>query len=513
MDNDLPRNQIPELFHPHRTEFTCKHELTVAPPLDPQAEAWYQEAMVLDTPDLWKDDRDWPRIVELYTKAAERKHWKAMNNLATLHQTGVWGLRDSSKVLVVRDPKAAMALTEEAMRMGVPLAYAVMGNYYNDGFIVKRDPTAAWAFWQKAADMGNSYAQFTIGRSLLTAMDAPERSRWANTPLGIKMLECAFAQGHSDAAEELGLQYEVVEKDKSRALHYYHEGVKLGSAGSANALFAEFRKVDGLSPFGKDQSRSERYNVLGDALDHNPDLRFPNLDRVLPLPPAKLPQWSGKPEDLINAAKPVIPAPPPAATTPGANLSGRAHIPQGSVLPEFAVPPEDETRLIAGLIEVRPQYEATTADFSGYWLPQLLHPVTLAHRTWNQDQVPRRYARGESFDDWRIGLTHNDGRILWHYMGVPEQLELQDSPAQVRSGQWRVAQANPAKLTCDGDEACPQSGIWQPSLSAEHPRRLLVNWRWREAAAMQGQAFPDPQRDWLVDVPSYAVTWRLVETI
>jgi TPR repeat protein len=315
-DGDLPRNQIPEVFHPHRAKFTCKNELTIAPLLNSQADIWYQEALALDTPDLWKDDRNWPLIIGLYTKAAERKHWKAMNNLATLYQTGVWGLKDSNKVLVPRNPEAAMTLTENAMRMGIPLAYAVMGNYYADGFIVKKNPTAAWAFWQKAADMGSSFAQFTVGRSLNAVLekDEPERERWSNEVIGLKMLECAFAQGNGDAAEALGIEYDVIQKDKSRALHYFHEGVKFGSAASADYLRGEFQKVGGLAPAGVDNSRADRYRVFKKALEHDSDLRFPNLDNVLPLPPAKLPQWSGKPEDLINAAKEIHPVPPKPAT-------------------------------------------------------------------------------------------------------------------------------------------------------------------------------------------------------
>lgn len=422
MDDKLPRNQIPEIFHPHRTEFTCKHELTVAPPLDPQAERWYQEALALDTPDVWKDDRNWPRIIELYTKAAERKHWKAMNNLATLYQTGVWGLKDSNKVFVARNSKAAMALTEDAMRMGVPLAYAVMGNYYSDGFVVKQDATAAWAFWQQAADMGSDYAQFTIGRSLLTSQDAPERSRWANTPIGVKMLECAFAQGNGNAAEELGVQYKIVNNDKPRALHYLHEGVKFGNAQAANYLADEFENVGGLAPHGIDQARADRYWALGKALAHNPDLRLPNLDKILPLPPAKLPQWNGKPADLINAAKPVIYAPSSSIKTSDANLSGRIDI-------------------------------------------------------------------------------------------ELEQLASQDFPAEVRSGHWRIAAITPVPLSCNGSDICPHSGIWQPSLPAEHLLGQLVNLSWREAAVMEGQRFPDPQKSWLVEAQSHEVTWHLIETI
>ncbi|WP_246542446.1 DUF6396 domain-containing protein, partial [Collimonas antrihumi] len=157
--------------------------------------------------------------------------------------------------------------------------------------------------------MGNSYAQFMLGRSLNAIFDDPNHTFWRNAIIGIKMLECAFAQGNGDAALELGVTFR--NKDKPRALNYLHEGVKFGSAGSANYLRSKFQENGGLAPHGIDNARADRYEVFGDALDHNPDLRFPNLDKVLPLPPAKLPQWSGKPEDLINAAKPVIPAPPP----------------------------------------------------------------------------------------------------------------------------------------------------------------------------------------------------------
>jgi len=60
---------------------------------------------------------------------------------------------------------------------------------------------------------------------------------------------------------------------------------------------------------GPDTSRADRYHALANALYHNPDLRFPNLDKVLPLPPAPLPQWDmSEPKTLIDAAKAVVPA-------------------------------------------------------------------------------------------------------------------------------------------------------------------------------------------------------------
>ncbi|WP_230411307.1 DUF6396 domain-containing protein [Collimonas humicola] len=69
---------------------------------------------------------------------------------------------------------------------------------------------------------------------------------------------------------------------------------------------SEFREVDGLAPNGIDNAPADGYEAFTDALQHNPDLRFPNLDKVLPLPPAKLPHWNGNKNDLLNAAKPAL---------------------------------------------------------------------------------------------------------------------------------------------------------------------------------------------------------------
>jgi hypothetical protein len=66
----------------------------------------------------------------------------------------------------------------------------------------------------------------------------------------------------------------------------------LGSEKAANFLGVDFgaKSLNTASVVSElDNFRSERYMVLGDALSRNPDLRFPNLDKILPLPPAKLP--------------------------------------------------------------------------------------------------------------------------------------------------------------------------------------------------------------------------------
>nr|WP_232439281.1 DUF6396 domain-containing protein [Burkholderia ubonensis] len=83
--------------------------------------------------------------------------------------------------------------------------------------------------------------------------------------------------------------------------------MKLGSAKCANKLFTEFDGVDltdGSNLVGYiDKARAERYSKLGDALEfYQGRLKLPNLDKVLPLPPAPLSKWDGNVQTLIDAA-------------------------------------------------------------------------------------------------------------------------------------------------------------------------------------------------------------------
>uniref|UniRef100_UPI0037CBFB4E DUF6396 domain-containing protein n=1 Tax=Roseovarius salis TaxID=3376063 RepID=UPI0037CBFB4E len=72
-----------------------------------------------------------------------------------------------------------------------------------------------------------------------------------------------------------------------------------------------------------DQARSERYAVLYNALELNPLLRFPNLDKVLPLPPAPLLPWNGDKQTLIDAAKGVTSRPSELKSSAASQRQGR----------------------------------------------------------------------------------------------------------------------------------------------------------------------------------------------
>lgn len=66
--------------------FTCVYEKDTLPPADPEADIWFKQARELEKVDKYK--RDYAQIGELYRKAADRNHPKAMLNLSNLISTG-----------------------------------------------------------------------------------------------------------------------------------------------------------------------------------------------------------------------------------------------------------------------------------------------------------------------------------------------------------------------------------------------------------------------------------------
>ncbi|MBC3933456.1 SEL1-like repeat protein [Undibacterium curvum] len=311
MKSTLPRNMELKAFDPHRQDFVCVHEADQVPPIDPQAEAWFQEGMRITSRDLPPNQRNYPKAAELWQQAADKQHWKAILNLAGLLTEG----DGYAPYEIAADPERAVRLVEQGMQLGIPSAFDLMGSLHQNGAGVNGDASRAYAFWELAAYKGSPGAQTFLGKALSATYDNPQEGFWGNRKTGLRMLECAFAQGYGKAALRLGVTLvgkdKSLDEDYSRALIVLHEGVKMGCEDCANYLSSSFRAHDDpLTNNFKDSARSERYSALGDALYHNPDLKFPNLDKVLPLPPAQLPVWNGNKEDLVNAAKAVVTPPP-----------------------------------------------------------------------------------------------------------------------------------------------------------------------------------------------------------
>lgn len=499
----LPRHQAIKAFDPHRKDFICKYEADAVPPVDAQAEALNQEALYVTRFTLDEEKMDWKTAERLWAQAAAQKHWKAMMNLASLYEQG----QGQGTFEIKRNIEKSVEIVENAMRLGIPAAYDKMGNYHAEGRGgIHQDSSRAWAFWQLAAEMGNPQALTHIGKALAATYDG--EGFWGNMPIAIKMLDCAVTQGFGQAAYELGIVLNgsdtSIGENYARALKVLHDGVKLGSEKAANSLFVNFDDGKPLVSNLKDPIRADRYKALADALYHNPDLKFPNLDKVLPLPPAKLPAWDGQSESLVKAAQGVTPVAPP-QPTPGAKLPGRAHTTDGWLLPTHPRPLADEA---AGGGRAMPQYEHTAAQYTGYWLPYLIEVTEPRQAAWNAAQVPHQYKRGESFAVHRAGLASHDGRIMWAFMGLPEKAPARVAHALVRAGILREVALTGTALRCTAGKTCPHTGIWAPAVVPEHPHGDLIKQWWRQAFVEEGQPMPD-ETDWGLPVTPGGVVWRL----
>ena len=476
---DLPRYERLPLFNPHREKFTCVYQGQHLPPLNAQAEQWFQQALALDDPDIFYQKRDYPKIYQLYTQAAELNHWKAMLNLAALILSDYPGVPE-------HDPELAIRWVEKAMKLGVADAYDLMGVYHQRGIVKGGDSTSAYAFFQRAADMGSPSALTFIGKKTDAEWDEPGGEFWGNAKVATQMLECALAQGYGEAALELGYVFArpATAEAKVRALAMLHEGVKLGSAQCANKLFSEFSGMglsNGRNLVGHvDNARAERYSTLGDALEHYAGrLKLPNLDKVLPLPPAALPKWDGDKKTLINGAKAVAPQ---TNAGGGAVRQGREFVPHGYAVPSL----EQSTLAVSGERPV-PQ--------DGYWLAlygpasepkNQLHPA--------RSGLPERYQSGERFEASSFSWLSTD-QVQWHYLGEayalpPQREDFLSHMAEV--GLLRRVAPPEKSIECNGRQPCPLTGIWEGRVTSDHPLASIFN-RWDQQTFVEsGSAFPSP---------------------
>src|SRR5471030_901329 len=486
--SDLPRYEKLPLFNPHRKTFTCVYQDQHLPPVDPQAELSFQQALALDDPNIYAGKRDYPKIYQLYTQAAERNNWKAMLNLASL-------ILSDNPGVPVHDREVAIRWVEKAMQLGVPDAYDMMGTYHQNGMIKGADATSAYAFFQRAADMGSPSAQTFLGFKMSGNYDSPDGEFWGNATVGMEMLQCALAQGYGDAADDLGYLYkDTTPESKLRALKVFHEGVKLGSAKCANSLSSEFSGLGLTSGHNLvvhiDEARAQRYSKLGDALEfYGGRLKLPNLDKVLPLPPAPLPKWDGNVQQLIDGAKAVTPSPKPQQD---AALQGREFIPHG-----YAVSTLEQSAMAVAGNQIVPR--------DGYWLA--LYGPASAPRTQlipARQNAPERYQAGERFEASSFEWLTAD-QVQWHYLGEAHALPPQREDFlkhMIDAGLLREVPEPASLVQCNGQQRCPQTGIWEGRVADDHPMAALYN-RWdRQAFVDKDHAFPQPGGQFIDIAPS-----------
>lgn len=226
--------------------------------------------------------------------AAEQGDWGGRALLAHFHLRGL-GHLDTNKVLD-SEPEKGVQIARQAATAGQAWGYYDLGVAHEHGYGgAAMNEAISWAYYRRAAELGSPDAQMTLA-------EAYENAKRPAEALSLRM--CAYKQEHGPAAMFLGREAKL-RGEYSQALKYYQDGARFGDKEAAAALMLFFGATRwnvyssehknklrelGLKP---DAEREDRYDQVLAALELNPDLRLKLLDNVVPLPPAKLPSWTG----------------------------------------------------------------------------------------------------------------------------------------------------------------------------------------------------------------------------
>jgi TPR repeat protein len=262
--------------------FTCVHEQF--PTLSAEADVLFQYARWLQKNNQLKEDKSVDVEIErLYRIAAENGHYKANINLQNGAMRGHFQLRGDEY----------LRLSERLINEGVATGYYFVGIFLQQGSAgLKQDPEMALRYFRKAADKGNPQAQNYVGDKLEASDMAPK--------IAVQMYRCAAEQGNGEAASALA-GYLSEAGQYQETLLALQLGVAAGDSTSAYTLNHVFRNppsTNELHYLGQqeDLERAERYKkiskVLGNYSYANP--KVPEINEILPLPPAPLPAWDGK---------------------------------------------------------------------------------------------------------------------------------------------------------------------------------------------------------------------------
>ena len=255
-------------------EFACTQEKDRLPKPDAEADQWFKTARAFDK--SGKESVE-PQMLELYLKAAERNHVKALNNLVLVYLEGQG---------VDPDATQAVKYAERMIKMEVGMGYYHMGVFLEQGIGVEQDRPASLAYFRRAADLGNAQGQYVVGKKLFeVAADTPEPERIRS--IAVQMLECALAQGDANSGNKLGWHFANSGLDVPRGLSYFQKAAGLGDTNSLYTLFDAFG--NGEWNIAKDPARAACYERLWKESEADNKKTFPNIDRICPLPPKPVP--------------------------------------------------------------------------------------------------------------------------------------------------------------------------------------------------------------------------------
>jgi len=281
-----------------RLTFQCAYESDSLPELNREADILYQYSLYLEK---IKGKKNYTEIGRYYRIAAAHDHFKAAANLQFLLSSGLVSSPGSSM--------EAIDLAEYYIARGIPGGYYDMAHYLELGYGVKQDVAASRAYFRRAADMGSPEAQYYIANLLGYVPNAADAM--------LAMYKCAMEQGSENAARKYANYLKELERF-NESLQGYQVATKNGDYMSAYSLAGAFEGPpvsDELYYLGleKDTERVARYKSISDFLTRHEHLgaKIPDIDSIVPLPPAVLPEWDGtfQWQRERDSYVPVIPSP------------------------------------------------------------------------------------------------------------------------------------------------------------------------------------------------------------
>ena len=262
--------------------FSCKHQ--TLPAASPDSDVLFQYARWLEKNNQLKQDPTTDlEITRLYRIAAENGHPKANINLQNGSLRGKYKLRGHEH----------LRFSQDLIDANVATGYYFVSVFLKNGIAdLKQDTEMSLRYLRKAADEGSAQAQYEIGDALAPSSRAPDVAR--------QMRRCAAEQGHGAAAVALGINLQV-KKQYREALEAFQLGVAAGDESSSSFLQNGFRgpePTDELYYLGleEDLERADRYKTIWRILARYSYAypKVPEINDILPLPPARLPPWDGK---------------------------------------------------------------------------------------------------------------------------------------------------------------------------------------------------------------------------
>ena len=275
--------------------FSCIHE--VQPKLSTDTQQLYDYAHYHDLHNLWlPKDGVWEEMAPYYRIAAANGDYKANLRLQYLLTSNRLKHRGAAE--------EAVAWNNLLMQQLPATAHYKTYEYILKG-LLKTKTDGAYAYLRKAADLGSADAQSAISDIILSPTDGKELQ--FRLQLAYQFRSCAAQQGHGEASQF----YAMFLQDKERfaeAVRTLQHGARHGDTQSALRLYNAFAFDIEKNPKGtnaydlrflnvkKDPEREKRYLEIMSYLSGNDYLypKVPDLDQIVPLPPAKLPAWDGK---------------------------------------------------------------------------------------------------------------------------------------------------------------------------------------------------------------------------